>query len=182
MTIKSTKWYAWTCIQPLVVWTHEFLVTLQKFFHCCSTQPCGASLSIHYDVNRRRQLYWSNVWIGLFLPNTKKGQRIGLLSVQMYVHVSCLILKVRQTTTCPLPKVNNEIKKYDWLLEGNAFCACGPRCIDVTLIFKRYFDIKILALYIRYFGHGINISNLGNRSTKYLSALSSSPLLLLVDT
>ena len=52
MTIKSTK---------MVVWKLEFLVILQNFFHCGSTQPCGASLSIHCNGNRRRQLYWSNV-------------------------------------------------------------------------------------------------------------------------
>ena len=56
----------------MVVWKHEFLVILQKFFHCSLKQPCGASLSIHYNGNGRRQLYWSNVKDWPLSPQYKK--------------------------------------------------------------------------------------------------------------
>ena len=69
---KTPKWLWLTCIQLLVVWKHELLVILQNFFHCGSTQPCGASLSLHYNGNRRRQLYWSNVMDWPLPPNYKK--------------------------------------------------------------------------------------------------------------
>ena len=44
----------------------------QKFFHCGSMQPCEASLYIHYNGNRRRQLYWSNVMDWPLPPQYKK--------------------------------------------------------------------------------------------------------------
>ena len=54
------------------MWKHQFLVILQNFFHCGSTQPAGAMLSIHYNDNRRRQLYVSNVMDWPLPPLHKK--------------------------------------------------------------------------------------------------------------
>ena len=50
----------------------RFLGYTPEIFHSSPMQPCGASLSIHYNGNRRRQLYWSNVMDWPLPPQYKK--------------------------------------------------------------------------------------------------------------
>ena len=110
MTIKTREWHEWTCIHLLVVWKHEFLVILQRFFHCGFTQLCGASLPIHYNGNRRRQLHWSIVMDWPLPPQWKRGQCIGLISMYIYFVIASRCpdtTRILYTFTCMLYHCNN---------------------------------------------------------------------------
>ena len=93
------------------MWKLDFLVILQKFFHSGPTQPSGASLSIHYNGNRRRQLCWSNVMDWPLLSHYKKRPMYWSINTAEF-HNKKITHCVESTLTCMLVVLTIELLKY----------------------------------------------------------------------